>query len=75
MNWMIDGAHGNPYREAMGFPQQHAAVDEWEIERTAHVKPAASNWRFAMLFSWLPRLITRMQLPSPINTAAERTVS
>lgn len=75
MNWMIDGAHGDLYREAMGYPRQHTAADEWEIERTAHVKPAASRWRFEMPVSWLPRLAARMHLPSNIFTVTERTVS
>jgi hypothetical protein len=32
MNWMIDGAYGDLYRESMGYPrlQPH---DEWEVER------------------------------------------
>lgn len=33
MNWMIDGAYGDLYRQAMGFRQQPAAPDEWAAER------------------------------------------
>ena len=40
MNWMIDGAHGNLYRQAMDYPQLDAARDEWEIERTMHLRKA-----------------------------------
>jgi hypothetical protein len=40
MNWMIDGANGDLYRQAMGYPQLKAATDEWEIERTLHLRNA-----------------------------------
>jgi len=35
MNWMIDGAYGDLYRRAMGFPELGEAQDEWEIERSS----------------------------------------
>jgi len=40
MNWMIDGAYGDLYRQAMNYPKLEAARDEWEIERTLHVSKA-----------------------------------
>jgi hypothetical protein len=44
MHWMIDGAHGDLYRTAMGYPelQNH---DEWAIERAR--RPAKTEHRAA----------------------------
>lgn len=33
MNWMIDGVHGDLYRQAMKFPKLNASSDEWDVER------------------------------------------
>ena len=47
MNWMIDGAHGDLYRTAMGYPRLEAATDEWEIERNSDRKPRRVRESFA----------------------------
>ena len=33
MNWMIDGVHGDLYRQAMELPKLKASADEWSVER------------------------------------------
>jgi hypothetical protein len=33
MNWMIDGAYGDLYRQSMGYAPLTPAQDEWDIER------------------------------------------
>jgi hypothetical protein len=39
MNWLIDGAYGDLYREAMGYPRLAPAKDEWDIERNIGKSP------------------------------------
>jgi hypothetical protein len=59
MNWMIDGANGDLYRTAMGYPAQREAADEWEIERTIGRKPHHVRNPFEGL---LPSLAERLAL-------------
>jgi hypothetical protein len=33
MNWLIDGAYGSHYREAMGYHTLKEVPDEWAVER------------------------------------------
>ncbi|HRX37193.1 MAG TPA: hypothetical protein P5337_12425 [Aestuariivirga sp.] len=57
MNWMIDGAYGGLYREAMGHPALTPATDEWDVERNLHVQPRPPVLkRLAALAGKLPRV-------------------
>ena len=78
MNWMIDGAHGDLYRQAMGYPklQPH---DEWEIERNRKA-PAVSTQQLAAGFpalirSWTGRLASQVRGITATQHSLERKVS
>ena len=52
MNWMIDGAQGDLYRRAMGYPALTPATDEWEAERRlGSRRRTALSGRLARLFA------------------------
>jgi hypothetical protein len=60
MNWMIDGAYGDLYRQAMGHPLQDGCLDEWETERrmgrarrASRTTPAAPGRRRTLVIGWL----------------------
>ena len=52
MNWMIDGAYGDLYRQAMGYSQLQP-LDEWEIERRGKISPSAVQPETAQLSTWI----------------------
>jgi hypothetical protein len=66
MNWMIDGAHGDLYRKAMGYPAL-TPHDEWEIGRSPKkaAAPAPSRVRsfLSHAHSWLAQAFTHQPLP------------
>jgi hypothetical protein len=70
MHWMIDGAYGDLYREAMGHPAQTPAVDEWEIERRLNAKPKP---RFRERFAGLRSIASAALFSSPGNWLARRS--
>lgn len=74
MNWMIDGAYGDYYRTAMGYPRLQAH-DEWEIERHAG---KSTNLRQRLLASTRKLRTTgrnALQSAGARVSARERTVS
>ena len=78
MNWMIDGAHGDLYRQAMGYNQLQPH-DEWEIERKRKA-PAASAQQLAASFpalirSWAGRLASQARGITATQPSFERKVS
>jgi hypothetical protein len=64
MNWMIDGAHGDLYRKAMGYPAL-TPHDEWEIEREPKEAPAPSRVRsfLSHACNWLAQAFAHQPLP------------
>jgi hypothetical protein len=58
MNWMIDGAHGDLYRGAMGYPLLKPAVDEWQAERRIGATVRRKRHRLAAHLRWLRRKLT-----------------
>ena len=64
MNWMIDGAHGDLYRRAMGYPMLTETTDEWAVERALGQKPRqrprpvlAVTRHFTQVFGKAPEII------------------
>jgi len=53
MNWMIDGACGDLYRQAMDYPAELPARDEWEAERAI----GRRTWSYRRLAAGLARYL------------------
>ena len=61
MNWMIDGAYGDLYRQAMGYDQPQP-YDEWEIERRGKIPAQPESVRLSIrMGSWLGRLANQFR--------------
>ena len=61
MNWMIDGAYGDLYRQAMGYSQPQS-LDEWEIERRGRIAAKPEKERLSTRTgSWLGRLANQFR--------------
>jgi hypothetical protein len=63
MNWMIDGAHGDLYRSAMGYAALKPAVDEWEAERQTGRKARATRHPVKARLRLLRRLLRPFSTP------------
>jgi hypothetical protein len=75
MNWMIDGAYGDLYRKAMGFPELRAAQDEWEIERSSGRTPRTVRDPFAGLVQRLAASLAYVRETVRIALTSKETVS
>lgn len=75
MNWMIDGAHGDLYRRAMGFPELRAAQDEWEIERNTGRNPRSVRNPFVGLVQRLVANLAHGRETIRIGLTSKETVS
>jgi hypothetical protein len=79
MQWMIDGANGDFYRKAMGYPELQPAVDEWDIERNLHhTMVHRKNHGFPFLTASLSRvrdsLTALVQATTTLRAHPERNV-
>jgi hypothetical protein len=73
MNWMIDGAHGDLYRSAMGYALLKPAVDEWQAERQIGATVRRKRHRLAAHLRLLRRKLAAHyakphQLRNPVPT-------
>jgi hypothetical protein len=75
MNWMIDGAHGDLYRRAMGFPQLKPTTDAWETERNTGRKPRRVRSTFAGYLQRLTASFSRTRETIRLALAPKETVS
>ena len=75
MNWMIDGAYGDLYRQAMGYSQLQPH-DEWEIERRGKTPAQAETVGLSTrMGSWLGRLANQFRGITATQLNFERKVS
>ena len=75
MNWIIDGAHGDLYRRALGFPVLREAQDEWEVERNSGRKPRTVLNPFAGLVQRLVANLAHVRETIRIVLTSKETVS